>query len=96
MTRVDLNSATLEFVVNCIGDEAELIEKAFHESGSFQSLCHDYEVCKKAQRRWQLNQSEIADQRYGEYTVLLGELDAEIRTWLKNFGLLTDKKSEEH
>jgi hypothetical protein len=49
----------------------------------FQSLCHDYDRCDRALRRFR-EQAETLPQRVAEYEQLLRELEDDIRRILNN------------
>ena len=77
----------LNVIQSCFPGRDRLIEKALHESRSFQDLCTDYRKCFVALHRWKKRAAPEACQRRQEYTDLLMELGRDIETWLEEMDI---------
>lgn len=73
----------LQQVLKLFPEERAVLQRLFRESSSFQSLCEDYRDCLAALRYWKQSASEEAPLLCQSYTVLLQELEQEVRQYLE-------------
>lgn len=74
---------TLSLIRTSFAGHEKLIERAFGESRSFQTLCEDYRQCNEALQRFEQRSAAESDARSQEYADLLVELGSEIQNWLE-------------
>jgi hypothetical protein len=60
------------------------LQSLFRDNPSFQSLCEDYRDCLAALQYWEQSTSGDAPALAGAYAELLGELEQEVRQFLKD------------
>jgi hypothetical protein len=60
------------------------LQRLFRDNPSFQSLCEDYRDCLAALQYWEQSASGDAPALAGSYAELLGELEQEVRQFLKD------------
>jgi hypothetical protein len=81
--RTSKEGAGLAAILERFPEDRAPLQQLFLESDAFQSLCGDYGEGLDALRRWEQSTSEEAAAMRSMYTVLLQELDQEVKEYLK-------------
>ena len=66
------------YVIKRFPGRERAIKGLFRTSGSFRTLCEDYQQCDQALERWNATDTEVSQTRVAEYSALMEELEAEI------------------
>ncbi len=80
---MDVDRDTLSLIRTSFAGRERLIECAFGENPSFQTLCEDYRQCNEALQRFKQLEAFEAPSRQQEYADLLVDLGSEIQNWLE-------------
>jgi hypothetical protein len=76
-------SDTLHLIRHAFPGRDDLIEQAYRRNRPFKELCDDYRRCVLALERWKQEENNQTGRRISEYAELLGQLAAEIGTWVQ-------------
>lgn len=74
---------SLFFILKRIPDRGHIISQAYRRDNTFKSICDDYQKCAEALEYWNRANHETAPNRVKEYSLLLLELEEQIRDYLR-------------